>query len=81
MTYAVGHRRRGDGGVRTTVPARGHRARVRERHALAHLEHLRGTVGADTLVVVNLSGRGDKDLDEYFRRRDGGGVLRRRSNA
>ncbi len=42
-------------------------------HALAHLEHLRGTVSPETLVVVNLSGRGDKDLDEYFRRRDGGG--------
>jgi tryptophan synthase beta chain len=38
-------------------------------HALAYLEHLRGTVSPGTLVVVNLSGRGDKDLDEYVRRR------------
>ena len=37
-------------------------------HALAYLEHLRGRVSPDALVVVNLSGRGDKDLDEYYRR-------------
>ena len=37
-------------------------------HALAYLEQLRGTASRDDLVVVNLSGRGDKDLDEYFRR-------------
>jgi tryptophan synthase beta chain len=39
-------------------------------HALAYLEHLRGQVDRDLLVVVNLSGRGDKDMDEYFRRRE-----------
>ncbi len=39
-------------------------------HALAHLEHLRGELDRDALVVVNLSGRGDKDMDEYFRRRE-----------
>jgi tryptophan synthase beta chain len=39
-------------------------------HALAYLEYLRGEAGPETLVIVNLSGRGDKDLDEYFARRE-----------
>ncbi|MFO7652999.1 MAG: tryptophan synthase subunit beta [Candidatus Krumholzibacteriia bacterium] len=34
-------------------------------HALAYLERLRGNLRPDTLVIVNLSGRGDKDLEEY----------------
>ena len=38
-------------------------------HALAYLERLRGEFDADTLVIVNLSGRGDKDLDEYLLRK------------
>ncbi|MFP4622694.1 MAG: tryptophan synthase subunit beta [Gemmatimonadota bacterium] len=38
-------------------------------HALAYLERIRDDVDPDTLVIVNLSGRGDKDLDEYFDRR------------
>ncbi|MGD9546115.1 MAG: tryptophan synthase subunit beta [Candidatus Krumholzibacteriia bacterium] len=37
-------------------------------HALAYLEKLRGTLEPDALVIVNLSGRGDKDMDEYVRR-------------
>ena len=40
-------------------------------HALAYLEKLRGKLGSDDLVLVNLSGRGDKDMDEFVRR--GGG--------
>jgi len=39
-------------------------------HALAYLEKLKGSLSADALVIVNLSGRGDKDMDEYIRRRD-----------
>ncbi len=39
-------------------------------HALAYLERLRGTFDADQLIVVNLSGRGDKDMDELIRRRN-----------
>jgi tryptophan synthase beta chain len=35
-------------------------------HALVYLEKLRGNVDKDSIVIVNLSGRGDKDLDEYF---------------
>ena len=31
----------------------------------AYLEHLRGTLDPETLVILNLSGRGDKDMDEF----------------
>ena len=41
-------------------------------HALAYLERLRGEVDPGTRIVVNLSGRGDKDLDEYRLRRGRG---------
>ena len=34
-------------------------------HALAYLERLRGTLDPGTLVILNLSGRGDKDMDEF----------------
>jgi len=33
-------------------------------HALAHLEQLMPTLGGDSIVIVNLSGRGDKDANE-----------------
>ena len=38
-------------------------------HALAYCERLRGKLDPDTLVLVNLSGRGDKDMDEFLLRR------------
>ena len=38
-------------------------------HALAYLERLRGVLDPGTTIVLNLSGRGDKDLDEYLLRR------------
>ncbi len=38
-------------------------------HALAYLERMRGRLRPESLVIVNLSGRGDKDLDEYRVRR------------
>jgi tryptophan synthase beta chain len=37
-------------------------------HALAYVASLKGKLPADTVVVVNLSGRGDKDVsivEEY----------------
>jgi tryptophan synthase beta chain len=43
-------------------------------HALAYLERLKGQLGPDTTVLVNLSGRGDKDMDEFTRRRLDGTV-------
>lgn len=36
-------------------------------HALAHLKKLAPEAGADKVIVVNLSGRGDKDLSEVIR--------------
>ena len=38
-------------------------------HALAYLERLNGRLDRETLVLVNLSGRGDKDMEEFTRRR------------
>jgi len=39
-------------------------------HALAYLERMRGEFPPDYLVIVNLSGRGDKDMDEFIKRRN-----------
>lgn len=36
-------------------------------HAISYAIHLAGTMPADTNIVVNLSGRGDKDVDEASR--------------
>jgi tryptophan synthase beta chain len=36
-------------------------------HAVAHVRKLRGTLAKDAVVVVNLSGRGDKDLEHAAR--------------
>lgn len=40
-------------------------------HALAYLERMRGRFNPETIVIANLSGRGDKDLEEHHRRRRG----------
>ncbi|HUK92968.1 MAG TPA: tryptophan synthase subunit beta [Methanomicrobiales archaeon] len=40
-------------------------------HAVARLVKMAGEFGRDDIVVVNLSGRGDKDLDEVARLRGG----------
>jgi len=39
-------------------------------HALAYLERERGSFAKDHLIILNLSGRGDKDMDELNRRRN-----------
>jgi tryptophan synthase beta chain len=36
-------------------------------HAVAYVRKLRGTLAKDAVVVVNLSGRGDKDLEHAAR--------------
>jgi tryptophan synthase beta chain len=48
-------------------------------HAIAWLDRKRGQLAPETLVIVCLSGRGDKDLEEVLRRRElsGGGASRR----
>ncbi len=35
-------------------------------HALAYLEKMKGSLEPDTLIILNLSGRGDKDMDEFI---------------
>jgi len=40
-------------------------------HALAHAMELAATMSPDGIIVVNLSGRGDKDVDEVVRLRTG----------
>ena len=37
-------------------------------HALAYLEELMPTTTMDEIIVINLSGRGDKDLETYLRK-------------
>jgi len=39
-------------------------------HALAWLETRKGEYSSGELIIVNLSGRGDKDMDELIRRRN-----------
>ncbi len=34
-------------------------------HAIAYLDKIAGTLPDDTLMVINVSGRGDKDMDAY----------------
>jgi len=36
-------------------------------HAIAYLENMRGRFTPDTIVAINLSGRGDKDMDTVVR--------------
>jgi len=36
-------------------------------HAIAHLRELAPTLSSDAIAIVNLSGRGDKDMDTYKR--------------
>jgi tryptophan synthase beta chain len=37
-------------------------------HALAYLDRNKGSFDSDMMIVINLSGRGDKDVDEYILR-------------
>jgi len=39
-------------------------------HALAYLEREKASLRAEQLIIVNLSGRGDKDMDELIRHRN-----------
>lgn len=39
-------------------------------HALAYAKRLAGTVSPDTIILVNLSGRGDKDLQHVFNQKE-----------
>ncbi|MNC82691.1 Tryptophan synthase beta chain [compost metagenome] len=35
-------------------------------HAVAHARKLAPTMGKDQILIVNLSGRGDKDVEQVF---------------
>ncbi len=35
-------------------------------HAMSYLKNLKGKLSSDTVVIINLSGRGDKDLDNVL---------------
>jgi tryptophan synthase beta chain len=43
-------------------PARGHHPGARAGHALAQVMKLAPTMGKDQIIVMNLCGRGDKDV-------------------
>ena len=43
------------------------KTRYRITHAIHHATRLAPTMNADQIIVVNLSGRGDKDVDEVIR--------------
>jgi tryptophan synthase beta chain len=42
-------------------------------HAISHAVKLAAQLGKDALMIVNLSGRGDKDVDTVARLKQGGG--------
>src|SRR5579871_3249963 len=42
-------------------------AALESAHAFAYLNHMRDLLSPETIVVVNLSGRGDKDMDTVVR--------------
>ncbi|CAM5423496.1 Tryptophan synthase beta chain [Streptomyces fumanus] len=62
-----GHRRRRDGGAAPAVAHRGHHPGHQPAHALAGALEVGRELGEDGLIVVNLSGRGDKDMDTAAR--------------
>ncbi|MNN43853.1 Tryptophan synthase beta chain [compost metagenome] len=35
-------------------------------HAVAHAKKLAPSMGTDQIIIVNLSGRGDKDVEQVF---------------
>ncbi|MBI5227003.1 tryptophan synthase subunit beta [Candidatus Micrarchaeota archaeon] len=45
-------------------------------HAIAHAIKVAGQMGKNKIIIVNLSGRGDKDVDHVRRVEDGEGELR-----
>ena len=63
------HRRAGDGRAGAAGPHRGHHRAIESAHALAGAYDVARELGPDGLVLVNLSGRGDKDMEtarEWF---------------
>jgi len=44
-------------------------------HALAYALRIAPTLSADTIIIVNLSGRGDKDVDQIERMVESGEIV------
>ena len=57
------HRCRGDGRVRVVVPTEGIIPAIESAHAVAGALQLGQELGRGAIIVVNLSGRGDKDVE------------------
>ncbi|GIX12449.1 MAG: hypothetical protein KatS3mg118_0408 [Paracoccaceae bacterium] len=60
--YVAVDRRRGAGRVPALLPHRGHHPRAGARHALAHVVKIAPRLPRDHLIVMNMCGRGDKDI-------------------
>ena len=56
------HRRRGAGGFPRLLRIEGIIPALESSHALAYATKLAPTLPRDSIVLVNLSGRGDKDM-------------------
>ena len=44
-------------------------------HALAHALRIAPTLSPETIIIVNLSGRGDKDVDQIERMVESGEIV------
>jgi tryptophan synthase beta chain len=55
-------RRRGAGSFPAPAPHRRHHPGARIGHAIAHAVKIAPGMGKDKIIIVNLSGRGDKDV-------------------
>ena len=62
-----GHRRRGDGRDGAARPHRGHHPAIESAHALAGAVDVARELARAAWCSVNLSGRGDKDMDTAMR--------------
>jgi tryptophan synthase beta chain len=56
------HRHRGAGGVPAVLRDRGHHPALEPSHALAHVAKIAPDLPSDHLIVMNMCGRGDKDI-------------------
>jgi tryptophan synthase beta subunit len=56
------NRRSGDGSVPALLSAGRDHPRARSAHALAALPEVAPKMGKDQIIIVNVSGRGDKDI-------------------
>jgi tryptophan synthase beta chain len=60
--YVVDHRCRGAGGVPALLRDGGDHPALEPSHALAHVMKIAPELPADHIIVMNMCGRGDKDI-------------------